>query len=178
MTFTIKIGVDESASDPRKNDNLGTMVIFHKRYTLGDKTELKSENFSCFADLNAYLKVRYDAISLPIYMYDHSGITISTTPFQCRFDSGQIGYIYVSAENVRKEYGVKRISKKLREQVLKVLVSEVAEYDDYLTGNVHYYEVMNEFGDVEDSCYGFIGDAKIALAEVPERFKGSEVVYI
>ncbi len=31
---------------------------------------------------------------LPVYLYDHSGITINTVPYSCRWDSGQIGWIY------------------------------------------------------------------------------------
>lgn len=34
----------------------------------------------------------------PIYMLDHSGLIISKSPFGCKWDSGQIGYMYVSKE--------------------------------------------------------------------------------
>jgi hypothetical protein len=42
---------------------------------------------------------------LPVYLYDHSGLTINTTGFTCPWDSGQIGWIYASHEQVKAEYG-------------------------------------------------------------------------
>ena len=52
-----------------------------------------------------------------------------------------LGYIYVTKENVRKEYGVKRVTRKIIEKVTKLLECEVQEYDHYLTGNVYGYEI-------------------------------------
>jgi len=42
---------------------------------------------------------------LPLYLLDHSGITISTRDFNDRWDSGQIGWTYVSNEDIAKEFG-------------------------------------------------------------------------
>ncbi|SHF15500.1 hypothetical protein SAMN02745133_01946 [Desulforamulus putei DSM 12395] len=44
-------------------------------------------------------------IILPLYLYDHSGITMNTTGFSCPWDSGQVGWIYCSKERFRKETG-------------------------------------------------------------------------
>ena len=66
-------------------------------------------------------------IRLPLYLYDHSGITISTESERFRacdpqgWDWGMLGYIYVTKENVRKEYGVKRVSRKILDKVTKLL---------------------------------------------------------
>lgn len=35
---------------------------------------------------------------LPLFLYDHSGITMSTGPFHCPWDSGQVGFIYMTYE--------------------------------------------------------------------------------
>lgn len=100
-------------------------------------------------------------IMLPLYLYDHSGITISTGPFSCPWDSGQIGYIYVSIKDVLKEFNRKKMSKKLRQKVIDILNSEVNSYDHYLTGSVYGYmiEPANENNEIEcdDSCWGFLG---------------------
>jgi hypothetical protein len=100
-------------------------------------------------------------IMLPLYLYDHSGITISTGPFSCPWDSGQIGYIYVAIKDVLKEYNRKIMSNKLRKQVIDIMRSEVNSYDDYLTGSVYGYmiEPANEENEIEcdDSCWGFLG---------------------
>lgn len=103
-----------------------------------------------------------DAISgktviLPLYLYDHSGITMNTTGFHCPWDSGQVGFIHVSLEDVRSEYGVQRVSGKLRRTIEDTLRAEVGAYDDYLTGNIYGF-VIERDGDHVDSCWGFFGD--------------------
>ena len=60
-----------------------------------------------------------DNVVLPVYMYDHSGITINTTGFSCPWDSGMVGIIYVSKEKIREKFNIKRISSKLIEKVKK-----------------------------------------------------------
>ena len=102
---------------------------------------------------------------LPLYLYDHSGITMSVKPFSCHWDSGQIGYIYATKDQVRKEYSRKRITKKLRDQVEKALRQEVQAYDDFLTGNVWGYVVEDIDGEHIDSCWGFYGNPDYALVE-------------
>ena len=97
------------------------------------------------------------AVILPLYLYDHGGITMNTTGFHCPWDSGQVGFIYASAESVRHEYGAKRVSQKLREKVEGTLRAEVAAYDDYLRGNVYGY-VIEKGGEKIDTCWGFLGD--------------------
>jgi len=44
-------------------------------------------------------------VILPLYLYDHSGITMNTTGFSCPWDSGQVGWIYADADCIKKEYG-------------------------------------------------------------------------
>jgi len=151
----INIVNDLHAGSPRGWDNLGTMICFHKRYSLGDDNhDYNYEDYSSWDELKrAILKKEDIAVILPIYMYDHSGITIATTPFACRWDSGQIGFIFVSKEKVREEYGVKRITKQILKRVSDYLISEVATYDEYIQGDVYGF-VIDEDG---DSCYGFYG---------------------
>lgn len=157
--YEIKIYIDEFNEDPREWDNLGTMICFHKRYNLGDKNDLNSEDFEGWDDLESYIQKEYDAsVILPLYMYDHSGITIRTYPFSCRWDSGQIGFIYVSKEDVRKEFEVKRISKKIRDKVERILLSEVNIYDQYVRGDVYGYIINDPITEEHvDSCWGFFG---------------------
>jgi len=145
----IEIDYDIDPMNPRTEcDNLGTMVCFHGRYDLGDK----DHGFSLEEAREIETDINY--ISLPLYLYDHSGITMNTTGFSCPWDSGQVGVIFVSKETVRKEYGVKRISKKLRENVLRYLRCEVEEYDQYLRGEIYCFSIEDENGDVVDSCCG------------------------
>jgi len=100
-------------------------------------------------------------IILPLYLYDHSGITISTSSFSCPWDSGQVGYIYVSIKQVKEEWGRKNMSYKFRKQIIDHLVSNVEVYDQYLTGDVYGFQIepkdTNKHIDCDDSCWGFFG---------------------
>ena len=157
--YKLEIFDDLNPCSPREFDNLGTMVCFHRRYNLGDETELKSSDFSSWEELESYLYKEENAlIAIPVFMYDHSGLWINTTGFSCPWDSGQIGYIYVSKEKVRREYSCKRISKKLKNMIREILCSEVDLYNDYLCGNVYGFTLTNKENAEEiDSSCGFYG---------------------
>ena len=109
---------------------------------------------------------------LPLYLYDHSGITMSTSPFSCPWDSGKVGYIVASPEAIRKNFGVKRASKKMYKHAEHILKDEVRVYDYFLKGDVW----MVSWGSVEENsedCCGFYGsnleDTGIA-EEIPKEF--------
>ena len=157
--YKLEIFDDLNPCSPREFDNLGTMVCFHRRYDLRDETELKSSDFSSWEELESYLYKEEDAlIAIPVFMYDHSGLWINTTGFSCPWDSGQVGYIYISKEKVRREYSCKRISKKLKKMIREMLCSEVDLYNDYLCGNVYGFTLTDKENAEEiDSSCGFYG---------------------
>ena len=156
--YTVKVLQDDDPINPREEwDNLCTMVCFHRRYNLGDK-----HNFSDSDELKEFLKKRKDILWLPLFLYDHSGLTMSTRGFSCPWDSGQVGIIYMEKAVYRKEFNKKRVNKK---HVYNILRSEVSCYDDYLTGNIYGFIVEDEEGAHVDSCWGFFGDYKDCLAE-------------
>lgn len=167
--FKIEIYSDDDATDPREWDNLGIMACFHNQYTLGDyklvKDEysgLRSNNFSGWQEMSEYIIKELNAyVILPLYMYDHSGITISTGKFSCPWDSGQIGFIFVTKEAVKKEWG--KLGRWTRRKVTRMLKNEVKTYDDFVTGAVYGYQIKDKDGeeldgpDIMDSCWGFYG---------------------
>ena len=156
---TVKLVYDEDPESPRTWDNLSTMVCFHKRYELGDKDHgYNDKDYGSWAEVRAAIEKREDpAVILPLYMYDHSGITIRTTPFHCPWDSGQIGWVFVTKKKLREEYKSKRVTKKMIEQATKNVLAEVEAYDDYLTGNVFGFVIEDAEGKELDSCWGFYG---------------------
>ena len=100
---------------------------------------------------------------IPVSAYEHGGITISASGRRAgwdRFDSGQLGFVYVSHKDIIKEYGSLDL-----ERAEKTLRSEVETYDDYLTGNVYGYIIEDENDEHLDSCWGFLGDYKYCLEE-------------
>lgn len=164
--LTIQIEQDQDAESPRtSHDCLGIMVAFHKRYNLGDSCHGFSEqDYSSWAELEAAIEVRHKpVVILPLYLYDHSGLRIKVGSFQgllpqghAEFDSGQIGFIFVSREAALKEYGGKKLTAKKLAQARMVLEGEVETYDQYLRGDVYGYAVKDA-GEHLDSCWGFYG---------------------
>ena len=134
-----------------------TFLANHGRYYLGDKENPEAGNHGSYeADFIAYLKEYEDlklsdVIYLPVYMYEHSGVTISTTPFSCSWDSGQLGYIFEKKETIRKNHNVSRISKKLKEQIEDDLRNEISIYSEYAEGNIFSIDVVSEN---EEDDYG------------------------
>ena len=185
--YRIKIIQDNDPYSPRENDNLGKMVCFHGRYNLGDKHNYDHRDYSGWEEQREAISKNEDVcVILPLYLYDHSGITISTSPFSCRWDSGQVGWILVSKKKVREEYGVKRINQKLVEKVTGILEAEVKEYDQYLTGDVYGYEIYevttcsegHEHETIIDSCWGFYGE-EYCMTEaegIVKYYKNKELV--
>ena len=156
MTINIRIEQDLDPESPRQWDNLGEIIAFHRRYNLGDKHDIDSGNFDGWDEMEDYLRRHY-AVVLPLYLYDHSALTISTRPFSCPWDSGQVGFIVSSRDKILAEYGGKRLTKKTLELVEQVLEGEIRTYDQYLTGDVWGYVIEDEEGNLVDSCWGFFG---------------------
>ena len=149
--YRIEIHYDQYGGEsPRDWDNAGTMAIYHRNYDFGDKLEFNNTD-----DLEAYL-ASGSVYALPIYMYDHGGVTISTSPYSCGWDSGQVGYIYMTKEKAKAE-GL--------DNPLATLENEVSTMDDYLRGEVYGYIVYDAEGQELDSCWGFIGNRKYCIEE-------------
>ena len=161
---TFEIWRDQEPPDPRENDNLGTICCAHKRYLLGDE-QIASDQYSSLGEF-AIRKFGADGIFMPVYLMDHSGLSISTTDFGCQWDSGVVGVIGVSKEKILKEYGEDRPSD---EQIKEYLKGEIKEYDKYIQGEGYGFTLReknpdcshcNREGEWDEvhSGGGFLGD--------------------
>ena len=155
----LRIVQDSDTESPLDNETLGRIVCWHRRLNLGHKHKhLTPGDFNEDMDDGCYVK-------LPVYMYEHGGIALSTSPFSCMWDSGQVGYIYCEEP----------IAGMTREQVVAALKSEVETYGSWLAGECYGFELEQsemppettviedmDTDDLDwehsDSCYGFIGD--------------------
>lgn len=158
--FTLEIVQDMDPPNPvAEGYLLSTLAMFHKRYTLGDQNHgIDHRSFSGWDEMEAHIRKTKDvAVILPIYMYDHSGITISHTPFSCQWDSGQVGFGYITKQQCRDSYAVKRVTKQVRELAEALLISEIKEYDMYLTGDVWGYVIKDRDGEEIEACWGIYG---------------------
>lgn len=79
-------------------------------------------------------------ISLPLFLYDHSGITMKTSRFGCRWDSGPVGFVWA-------ERGKEGLTD---DAITRCLISEVQTYSRYLEGDV--YDIRIDHGDGNDDA--------------------------
>ena len=147
--YEISIEQDDNPMNPREDDNLGRMLCRHSRYDLGDEHKADREEV-----LDILEGRRKDVVALPLYLYDHSSITMNTTGFSCPWDSGMVGCIYADYEKIRSCYGVKRITKAIIEKVKESLRNEVKVYDDYISGNIYGF-VIKKDDEQMDACWGY-----------------------
>lgn len=112
------------------------------------------------------LQQRQNIVLMPLWLYDHSGISMSTSyeyPYSDRWDGGQVGWIYLTKDKFLSEtgYGESGWPKKACE----ILKAEVETYDQYLRGEVFGYQLFefnrndtDEWDETEEDCWGFYGD--------------------
>jgi hypothetical protein len=151
--YKIQLCYDTFPDDPRKTwDNLGFMACFHKKYNLGDEHTFKEPQ-----ELLDWIEANKDTIYyLPLYVYEHGNITIKTSPFSCRFDSGQVGFIYMTKETAEKE-GIT--------EPYEALEAEVKTYDAYISGQTYGAMILDQSGEMIDSQFGYFGDTDEVINE-------------
>lgn len=158
---SLEIHQEEDPTNPRTDwDSCCVMVCFHKRYDLGDKHVHKREDYNGWEELReAIQQDNPDCLIRPMYLMDHSGLSISLKPFGCPWDSGQVGFIFITKENIVSEFSGDVFKAE------QYLIGEVEAYDQYLRGDVYEYVLRNKpcdkcggKGKVIDSCGGFYGN--------------------
>lgn len=163
---TVKVHYDPDPLNPREDwDNLSTFAFFHRRYR--NESDIDHRDHPSLEDMREYIESKngLNALCVPVYLYSHSGDTVNTTGFSCPWDSGQIGFAYVTREQAREWYGWKRITKKREQQILEALEGEVKVFDQFIRGEVYGYEVKDEKGNTLDSCWGYFGKEEYCLEE-------------
>lgn len=158
---TVKVYYDPDPTNPRTDwDNATVMVYWTSRYVIGDK---RVERCTKEEIMEEYAEKGDPILAiLPLNAYIHSGITISTGSYSCMFDSGQVGWVFVTQSKADLMGFPKEYTEEMYEEVIK---KDVKTYDDYLTGQVFGYEVIGKEGDHLDSCWGFVGDMDYCLSE-------------
>lgn len=199
--YLLTVEQDDYASDPRDEYNLATMVCWHRNYSLGDKHDFDNvdellqrlcyeilhkdddETYGLsWQDLFKMLDESNLILIKPINLYDHSGITVSTSngyPYNNRWDAGCVGFIYLTKKRVFDECG-SITEENWKERADEYIESEMKVYDQYLRNECYRYTLeekvhyrnettcphcgevikVDEYDDYEevDSCSGFYGD--------------------
>ena len=185
----VRVKYDEDLESPREWNNLGTIRSCRGNWDISDKgysltkDEMIDWMDKTLDDPNVY--------RLPVYMYDHSGQTISLAPFGDPWDSGQCGWISCTKDEALK-WGYKEET--WREQAKKAFESEIEIYDAYITGTTYGYVIEEphiishtdkttgyawETEDWEeiDSLYGFYGDDPNKNGLFSELLYKDEILY-
>ncbi len=165
--YEIKIYQDDSDINPIKEwDMLGKFICWHKRYDLGNCTDFASPE-----EVRAYAE-KTGSMLFPLFMYEHSGIALSLSnsqyPYNCPWDSGQLGYVLVDKKDALKEFGCKKVSKKLREKIYEIVQEEVDTYNQYLSGDVYGYIIEKNGKQIESCCWGYYGMEDVVEAAQSE----------
>ena len=163
--YKIFIRHDDHIENPREFMDFGKMVCFHKRYNLGDKHSIRYQDYEGWEDISNFLEKEESAvIILPLFLYDHSGISISTGRFSCPWDSGQVGFIYTTRAEILSTFGGKLLTKRLRLLAASALENEVRVYNNYLSGEGCFYSIEGEAGETVDTCCGFYSEKEAVVA--------------
>lgn len=118
-----------------------------------------------------YRKVYGARVIMPLYVYEHGSITISTgAPIKklngddlrssgrfmgddAGWDTTTVGFVFDTPKGIKECIGEDATD----EQIMKALDSEIENLASYLEGDVTYYNVEDEETGFHDSCYGFVG---------------------
>lgn len=175
-THTCLIYDDPTPDNPRDTyEPFGHMVCWHRRYDLGDKHTYESPDgfleamcrryvpdFTCPEKLTLSAKLDLLAevpafVILPLYLFDHSGLSISTTSFNDPWDSGQVGWIYATPDDLRENFMREPTDQDIW-NALPTLRQEVNEYDLYLRGFASCFELYENDGVQIDACSNIFCD--------------------
>lgn len=165
--LTLELEHDEDAENPLEDcDGTPTFVCFHNRYRLGtDDHSYEPDMFSGWAELEKQIiKEHKPWAILPLYLYDHSGLTIGYVPFGCPWDSGPIGFAFYSKKQILQNWGYRKRTAKRIVNVEESLKGWVEAYDKYLRGEIYSYVITDRDGEIVDSCGGYYSAEEAAYA--------------
>lgn len=172
----LTIGYDSTAESPRDWDNNNwSLSCFHKKYDLGDEDcRLNIKDYDSWDEYGEALREEYDIVEMvPLYLLDHSHLSLSIVDFNDRWDSGQIGFAFLTAEN-QKDIAKTCERSDLHELSLDLLKDELSVYEGYLNGETYFVRVENvntgKMIDVLGGLYGTDFVANGLYYALPEEF--------
>lgn len=192
---------DDVRNPFKEYDQLGKIVHWHRDYDFGERIDPSTLETSCpmcnglgtgdpidcdecgdtgrcvTGNVVEWLRETHDAVViLPLGLLDHSGLHMwvgggAHWTDSAGWDSGTVGFIYATREDVLENWGVKSLDQIVEnhkgekltvlEYAERVLRNEIETFDQYLTGDVYGYVIYMPDGEeserIGDSCWGFYG---------------------
>lgn len=132
--YSVKVFRDYDYEPCMFGDSGVTTLSNHRDFAFdGEVTEEALKNIGKEVDGKKYF---------PVYMLDHSGYTLSEHPFNDRWDSGLLGVVIVDSKIGDPD---------------ALFRAHFAELKAVMEGDVYGFQILNELGEVVDSCGGFFG---------------------
>lgn len=166
--FVSDLVPDEDPQDPF--DWVGDVIhfgLYHRRYSFTRNNE--KMNVYEFQDFVAEHIKDPEYIFIPVYMFEHGGISFSFGDFNDPFDSGMLGYVWAKLSELKDEYIVDS-----REEAIKIMKDTVQEVFCYWEGDVWYIQITDPSSDriIAQSEYSVSG---IDFAKKQEELMLEEV---
>jgi hypothetical protein len=143
-------------------DHFATFVLNHKRYSFPCNIEIDFDQFDSWDEVEGYLVKTYKPLAISrVFMMDHGNTYISLSDYNDSWDSGVIGFIMVTRENLKKA-GLP-ITKKKAEELLKIDFESLriwVEGDIYLVSVGGENEVVYTAKDAESTGESLLKEAK------------------
>ena len=179
---------DQHADNPRECDNLGTILIAprlshwiaNRDSAVDTSIPFGNSPYEHWDNIRReQLKKSEIAIAYPITKYEHSEISLQLG-HKSGWDYCVIGFIYVTKETLRKEYGVKRITKSIIERTKNCIQSELDMLTAWLNSDCYGWQIKEyaltddgldwEEVDTLDNCWGYF-DKEQALTDMQNMLK-------
>ena len=161
---------DEFPEDPRSWDNLETMLCCHREYHLGDcnsnketeeqlaeicrkygKSDEEIDEMT-FAEEVQFILDQDDVCGLPLWLYDHSGISISTGRV-CPWDSSLVGLIFVEKDFFIEHTCITN-EENWKKEAKGMLEDKIEVYNYFLQGNVYMWTLYEPVVVIKQSMDG------------------------
>lgn len=172
----VTIDEDEWFESPREWENLGTLYTWKDGYYSPDKQNFNSgleflgsiigeeliekihDKYNNSYDFFEDIKKRMDKLGYilyPVSKYDHSLVQYSVG-VRNGWDSGTVGVIFAEKKKICEWFNVKKVTQKVRENVIQNFESELEVYTDYANGDgMDSVEIEKFSGDQVESCGGY-----------------------
>jgi len=168
-SVTLEVCQDDCPESPRQWDNISTWFHWHSKLKIGGATQIS--RMGDRAEFEQYLSDEgvEDVVAIfPLYMMDHGGLSVSLSPFGCRWDSGQFGWAVITKDDL-SVYGETHPDPKV------IVEAEVEAYDMYLRGEVYQFTVCRN-GEVLYFCGGIYNkDAAVEEGMLAAKFEAEEL---
>ena len=156
--FTIEYNNENADIGEVREFAAGTILTTDNRYWTGDEVIGRDIDEN---EVESFLNdiVKNGGVVLPITAYVHSGITVWHGEFNHKptdkWDSGIIGWSYMTAERIQHEY--KAVNNETRQRAKELLDNELKEIDRLMRGEVYLGCLRDSNKDIEDITGGYWG---------------------